>query len=215
MSNLLSELENNEVVLMLYLAGELPQEDRIEVQQMVERDSALRAQCIAMDRLLSRAALSFGTDTALSAAAPVERARQRLSPVFRQWTTQRLSRPAPIPEPAIRRTPWLMYPLGAAAIILVAIAVFWSSIEPGYPTLPSPGPDEVAYLPDWTDLADDSPVEIDPIAASRQADTLIATFDQSRQQSDGNSSGLVFAATELTRLQELGEQADTLTPRVQ
>lgn len=215
MSNLLSELQNNEVVLMLYLAGELPLEDRIEVQQMVERDSALRAQCIAMDRLLSRAALSFGTDTALAAAAPAARARQRLSPVFRQWTTQRLSRPAPIPELAARRTPWFMYPLGAAAIILVAIAVFWSSIEPGYTTLPSPGHDEVAYLPDWTDLADDSPVEIDTIAASRQADSLIATFDASRQQSDGNSSGLVFAATELTRLQEAGEQMDTLTPSVQ
>ena len=214
MSNLLSELENNEVVLMLYLAGELPQEDRIEVQQMVERDSALRAQCIAMDRLVSRAALSFGTDTALSAAAPAERARQRLSPIFRQWTTQRLSRPAPIPEVAIRRTPWFMYPLGAAAIILVAIAVFWSSIEPGYTTMSNPDR-EVAYLPDWTDLADDSPVEIDTIEASRQADTLIATFDESRQQSVGNSSGLVFAATELTRLQELGEQMDTLAPRVQ
>ena len=214
MSNLLSELENNEVVLMLYLAGELPQEDRIEVQQMVERDSALRAQCIAMDRLVSRAALSFGTDTALAAAAPAERARQRLSPVFRQWTTQRLSRPAPIPEVAIRRTPWFMYPLGAAAIILVAIAVFWSSIEPGYMTMSTPDR-EVTYLPDWTDPADDSPVEIDTIAASRQADTLIATFDESRQQSDGNSSGLAFAATELTRLQESGEQMDTLAPRVQ
>lgn len=215
MSNLLSQLENNEAVLMLYLAGELPQEDCIEVQRMLERDSALRAQCVAMDRLVNRAALSFGMDAALAAAAPAERARQRVSPVFRQWTAQRLSRPAPVSQAAeLHHTPWFLYPLGAAAIILVAVAIFWSSIEPDYKGMAAAG-NELAYLPNWTELGDDSSAEVDTMEASRQADTLIATFDESRQQNDGGSAGLAFAATELSRLQELDEQADTLPPRVQ
>lgn len=213
MSNLLSQLENNEAVLILYLAGELPQEDCIEVQRMVERDSALRAQCFAMDRLVDRAALSFGMDTALAATEPAERARQRLSPIFRQWTAQRLSRPATPSQAAHRPTPWYLYPLGAAAIILVALAVFWSSLEPDFrtpvPTL------ELAYLPDWTDLAGDSPAEVDTMETAREADTLIATLDDSRKQNDANSSGLVFAAAELTRLQEMDEQLETIPLRIQ
>ena len=211
MSNLLSQLENNEAVLMLYLAGELPQEDCIEVQRMLERDSALRAQCIAMDRLVNRAALSFGMDAALAPAAPAERARERLSPIFRQWTAQRLSQPAPVPQAiSAGRTPWFLYPLGAAAIILVAVAIFWSSIEPDYMATATAGR-ELAYLPNWTEL-DDSPADVATPEAFREADTLIATFDESREQSDSGSSGLVVAATELTRLQELGEPADTSQP---
>ncbi len=214
MSNLLSQLENNEAVLMLYLAGELPQEDCIEVQRMLERDTALRAQCIAMDRLVNRAALSFGMDTALAAAAPTERARERLSPIFRQWTAQRLSQPAQAPQViAAGHTPWFLYPLAAAAIILVAVAILWSSIEPDYRAAATAGR-ELAYLPNWTEL-DDSPADVATPETSREADTLIATFDESRQQNDSGSSGLVFAATELTRLQELDGQADTSQPSVQ
>lgn len=214
MSNLLSQLENNEAVLLLYLAGELPQEDCIEVQRMLERDSALRAQCIAMDRLVNRAAVSFGMDTALSANAPAERARQRLSPIFRQWAAKRLSQPAPLPELVVRRTPWFLYPLGAAAVILVGIAIFWSSIDPGDAARQTERP-ELAYRPNWTELADESPAEVDSVETSRQADTLIATFDESGQLNDGNSAGLVFAATELTRLRELDEQMDLPQPMVQ
>ena len=213
MSNLLSQLENNEAVLLLYLAGELPQEDCIEVQRMLERDSSLRAQCIAMDRLVNRAALSFGMDSALAATAPAERARERLSPVFRRWTAQRLSQPAPVPQlVSLHRTPWFLYPLAAAAMILVAVAVFWSSIEPEYKTVATAGRD-LAYLPNWTELGDNSSANGDTLEASREADTLIATFDESQHQNDAGSSGLVFAATELTRLQELDPQADTPQPR--
>ena len=35
MSNLLQQLENNEAILLMYLAGELPEPDRVEVEQML------------------------------------------------------------------------------------------------------------------------------------------------------------------------------------
>src|SRR4051794_36705438 len=44
MSNLLQQLENNEAILLMYLAGELPDADRAEVEQTLANDPALRAE---------------------------------------------------------------------------------------------------------------------------------------------------------------------------
>src|SRR5258706_8742588 len=54
MSNLLHELENNEAILLMYLAGELPEEDRIEVEQMLAGDPALRAELAELAALQDR-----------------------------------------------------------------------------------------------------------------------------------------------------------------
>ena len=43
MSSLLQQLENNEAVLLMYLADELPAEDRAEVEQMLATDAGMRA----------------------------------------------------------------------------------------------------------------------------------------------------------------------------
>jgi len=51
MSNLLHELENNEAILLMYLAGELPEEDRVEVEQMLASDAALRAELLELAAL--------------------------------------------------------------------------------------------------------------------------------------------------------------------
>ena len=47
---MLEQLENNEFVLLMYLAGELPAEDRVEVEAMLSTDPILRAE---LDRLQS------------------------------------------------------------------------------------------------------------------------------------------------------------------
>jgi anti-sigma factor RsiW len=44
MSSLLEQLENNEAILLMYLAGELSPADHAEVEQMLQRDDGLRAQ---------------------------------------------------------------------------------------------------------------------------------------------------------------------------
>jgi hypothetical protein len=44
MGSLLQQLENNEAVLLMYLADELPAEDRLEVEQLLARDAGLRAE---------------------------------------------------------------------------------------------------------------------------------------------------------------------------
>ncbi len=43
MSDLLRQLENIESILLMYLAGELTEGDRVEVEQMLVNDPALRA----------------------------------------------------------------------------------------------------------------------------------------------------------------------------
>ncbi len=43
MSSFLEQLENNEATLLMYLAGELPQADQDEVEQMLQRDASMRA----------------------------------------------------------------------------------------------------------------------------------------------------------------------------
>jgi hypothetical protein len=44
MGSFLQQLENNEAVLLMYLADELPPEDRVEVEQLLARDGGLRAE---------------------------------------------------------------------------------------------------------------------------------------------------------------------------
>jgi anti-sigma factor RsiW len=44
MASLLHELENNEAMLLMFLTGELPEEDRMEVVQMLASDGGLRAE---------------------------------------------------------------------------------------------------------------------------------------------------------------------------
>lgn len=222
MSNLLGELENNEAVLMLYLAGELPQEECIEVQRMLENDRALRAQYVALARLMDRVALSFNMDAALDARAEAAAKDQRaaLSGVFAQWTARRLARPPVQPRDARTKTPWFFYPLGAAAAILVGLAVFWSSIDPPSMRLPPPsvalGPrHELVYAPDWSEATGDASPQGDPLETARRADALIATFDESAQLTDGDSAGLVYAAAELNQIRKLDQQMDELWPTVQ
>ena len=44
MTSLLHQLENNEAILLMYLAEELPAEDRADVEQQLASDPALRAE---------------------------------------------------------------------------------------------------------------------------------------------------------------------------
>lgn len=44
MKNQLANLQNNESILLMYLAGELPAEDRAEVESLLQSDQSLRAQ---------------------------------------------------------------------------------------------------------------------------------------------------------------------------
>ena len=146
MSSLLQQLQNNEAVLLMYLAGELPPEDRREVEQLLAGDISLRRELESLRRLQA------DLDDALAIADAAE-------PVTGQWSAarqvaaavgpahaRRLAATPPAPQHRLHFT-WWAYPASAAAAVLVAMLVWWSSL---HNTFEQP---RIAYFPDAGDTA--------------------------------------------------------------
>jgi hypothetical protein len=145
MPTLFQQLENNESMLLMYVAGELPAADMAEVEQMLARDAGLRAELTAiqsdqdsvytglaeLDRTEDRVA---GTSGATAQAAAV----RQVGRAMRQWKVDRL-RPEPV-QPARRwmRLPAWTYPAGAVASVLIGSLIFWGMR--GGSDQPSPAP---------------------------------------------------------------------------
>lgn len=164
MSSLLHQLENNEAVLMMYLAGELPAEDRAEVEQQLAVDAGLRHELE-----LLRGAESFMT-IAMSAAdgvamPPVTEAARQSAAVrrvsramvrFRLEAEHEVAAPEAQPPARTLRLPNWAYPFAAAAMIVITWVAYWGFSSPGssgprktivqdYPALPPMNyPDETA-----------------------------------------------------------------------
>jgi hypothetical protein len=128
MTSLLHQLENNDAILLMYLADELSAEDRAEVEQMLASDAQMRA---ALDQLRSAhddtvAAMAKGDAVArLPVSAGV--AVRRVTRAMRQWQTDQFTH-EPEPEPTNElRFPWWSYPLTTAAAVLIAFLVWWGN----------------------------------------------------------------------------------------
>jgi hypothetical protein len=128
MQSLLHQLENNEAILLMYLADELSGEDRAEVEQMLSTDAALRAELEELRALQARA---FGGLDGYEAHArlPVSEgvAVRQAMRVMRQWQIAHAQ--APPPEESVKdlRFPWWSYPLTTAAAVLIAFLVWWGN----------------------------------------------------------------------------------------
>src|SRR5215212_1630903 len=96
MSTQLQQLENDQAVLLMYLAGELAGADRAEVDRRLAADAGLRAE---LDRLretyhwleaaMAQADAAAGPVPALAKAAAV----RRVGRAVREWHAGRLARP--------------------------------------------------------------------------------------------------------------------------
>jgi hypothetical protein len=128
--SLLHQLENNEAVLLMYLAGELPPPDRAEFEQMLATDAGLRAE---RDRLAEVTARLDDALAKLDAAdrrlPPADAAARRVGRMAARWHADRLAaeaarRPA---RPVGRVSRWT-YPLAAAAACaLISLGLWWAS----------------------------------------------------------------------------------------
>jgi anti-sigma-K factor RskA len=124
MSNLLGQLENNEAILLMYLAGELSGEDRAEVEQLLADDGSLRALLTELTDLQSDVtgvlAKSDGQLILPRRDAAVRRVSRAMA------TAQAGARvPAATTElgrPTLR-IPWWAYPIAAAAALVVAVVM--------------------------------------------------------------------------------------------
>jgi hypothetical protein len=129
-SSLLQQLENNEAVLLMYLAGELPPDDRAEVELLLAGDAALRAE---FERLRG-AYDAFGSgmrvlDSATRLPVPEATSVRRVGAAMRQWHAARQARPPARPRLPELRYPWWAYPAAAAASVVIAFLVWWGNSD--------------------------------------------------------------------------------------
>jgi hypothetical protein len=123
---MLESLENNEVILLMYLADELPLVDRQEVEQMLAGDSSLRRELdglrAAQELFEDRLARLDDVETLSSQMAMT----RRISRAMRQHFADRAARAAKAPAPLHSRAaiPLWVYPTAAAAILFLAF-IFW------------------------------------------------------------------------------------------
>ncbi len=126
---MLHELENNEAILLMYIAGELPEEERREVEQMLAKDSGLRA---THDELrASWASAMSAVETLDHADAPpmnAEVAARQVGRLVRQWhagMVPHASEPSDASVSTGRRVAWWQTTAAAAAVMFLGFLVYW------------------------------------------------------------------------------------------
>ncbi len=122
---MLQSLGNNEQVLLMYLAGELPPLDHQEVEQLLAGDAGLRQE---LGRLREAQAAFAEALAALDAAEPLTNesiAVRRVGRAIRQEMAIRAARPvASPPAKPSWNIPWWAYPSAVAAAILIGFLIF-------------------------------------------------------------------------------------------
>src|SRR5687767_12331934 len=140
MPSLLQQLENNEAVLLMYIADELPADDRREVDQMLATDAGLCAELERLDAAYHAAYDALARDDrGWRPAVPEGVAVRRFTHALRQWHAAQAQRPpaeAPLRE---IRLAWWAYPAATAAAVLLGFLVWWGNTD----NLANPGQNRV------------------------------------------------------------------------
>lgn len=126
MSTLLHQLENNEAILLMYLADELSGEDRAEVEAMLQRDAGLRAGLEELAGLVQGMAGGLERLEAGRLAEDEPRIRRILREMRRHQLVLAARPPAPLEDdPLRRRLPRWSYPALAAAASIIILIGLW------------------------------------------------------------------------------------------
>jgi hypothetical protein len=166
MKSFLQNLENNEAILLMYLADELPAADRLEVEQMLASDTSLRGELEILRQTQQLAYDSLETlDSVSRPAAPPMVALGQVSRMIHEWTERR-RRPEPI-VPVIRHPlPWRRMSLATAAALLVGYYI-WAVYQPTTPTHRA-SPAIVMGSPYGEEPSPYNPDNISPVPPSRE-----------------------------------------------
>lgn len=141
MRNLLQQLENNEAVLMLYLSGELPPEDHVEVEQQLASDVNLRRELEALKGLQSEFTFALSEADRQSMPPILQSLKQaaavkRVSRAFVKFQLERpqiaSSQDSPVFVRSLRLPSW-SYPFATAAMILIGWVAYWGFSSGGPP----------------------------------------------------------------------------------
>jgi hypothetical protein len=120
----LSQQLENESLLLLYMAGELPPTDREELEVMLARDAGLRSQ---LKLLQSAQGATFAGLARLDAGEPLqspEPAMRQIDRSMKQWWIDQQARPAL--APATRSMiPVIGWSVGTAVAALLVFCIWW------------------------------------------------------------------------------------------
>lgn len=128
MSDLLHQLENNEAILLMYIAGELPDVERREVEQMLATDATLRSMYSELKSAWDASLEGIErVDASEAMVLSREAAARQVGRMVRQWHAGRMVAVKPA-EVARKRGGVRMY-IGmlsaSAAVVLVGFLVWW------------------------------------------------------------------------------------------
>ena len=183
---------NNESVLLMYLADELPEQDRAEVEQLLASDAGLRSQL----NQLAEAHQSFEeTMSSLDggAIAVDSPGMRRLKSAMRRHMLELAAAASPAPAARRRlRYPAWAYPAAAAAMVTIGFLTVWG-LRPADPiVIPSGGPSRVSMLPPTS-----AEVERDKQMAAGIAQSF---EDEIPARSDGYSASQAVADEQVAAL---------------
>jgi anti-sigma factor RsiW len=126
MASLIHELENNEALLLMYLTGELPAEDCIEVEQMLAADGGMRAELVRIESAYQGAMdVLTKLDSDQSAVPAENHAIRQAMRAMKQWQVDRLARQPMVIAPARLKIHTWMYPVGVVAALLIGTIAWW------------------------------------------------------------------------------------------
>lgn len=151
---MIEKLENNEQVLLMYLAGELPAEDRADVERMLAADPGLRRNWQELQSLHTSVFDQLGQlDETLATPVSTEFAVRQVGRAMRQKIAQPKVAPVRAASEEQSRSWWWLYPAVVAASVAI-IAMVWIGHQQTPTRLaPSPVP---GVMPDTPDSLADS-----------------------------------------------------------
>jgi hypothetical protein len=124
MKSYLQQLENNEAILLMYLADELPPDDRQEVEQMLASDPSLRAE---LEILRQTQELAFDALRSLDGMTrPVMMpmaAQRRVGDLIRRWINIHY-KPADELVSGNRQLPWRRIGVAIAASLMIGFYIW-------------------------------------------------------------------------------------------
>jgi len=169
MKSFLQNLENNEAILLMYMADELPPADKLEVEQMLASDAALRGELEILRQTHQLAYDSLETlDSVTRPAAPAIVALGQVTRLIHQWAEGRRQ---PVVTVAVihRPLPWLRISMSVAATLMIGYYI-WAVYQPTpmhrAPPLitmdePNPlNPDNITPLPQARELSSQEKVAL-------------------------------------------------------
>jgi anti-sigma factor RsiW len=172
MAGILNQLGNDEAILLMYLADELPREDRTEVDRRLSQDASLRAEMARLrglqDEVLSAVAAVDETSRRSSDEAAIARVMRRM----KQHQVVLAAR-GPAQASLTRRQPWPWWvrSVAAAAAVVFLLLGLW-----GVGVFDGPGvslPGEIAIV-----SPNDGADEAHPLADLERSINLVSTSPQ-------------------------------------